>query len=191
MTKVMPRIIILLALLCLYRCSAEKSKTVLFDQLLTDYKLSPAYADVRNAAMQDLNKWIQADLEEVHILTECRWKLSDDVFFNTKKDRAYLLLLIQDNDKSAELDYVYLMYAAKKDVKWNLYFSSLPGYVFPRKRFGSNKTISFDQLSKISRNELLKGYLDGSGKINDRFVDKAFTPDLLKRHISFLNQKHK
>jgi hypothetical protein len=88
------------------------------------------------------------------------------VFFNTKKDKAYLLLLIQNNDRSAELDYVYLMYAARKDGKWNVYFSSLPNYVFPRERFGNNKTISFEQLSKISRNELLKGYLNGSGEIN-------------------------
>jgi hypothetical protein len=191
MTKVMPCTLILLVLLCLYSCSTEKSKTANFDRLLTNYKLSPAYADVKNTAKQDLEKWIQADLEEVHILTECKWKLSDDVFFNTKKNRAYLLLLIQDNNKSAELDYVYIMYAAREDTKWNVYFSSLPSYVFPRARFGSNKTISFEQLSKISRNELLKGYLDGSGELDDKFVNKTLTPDLLKRHVAFLNHKHK
>ena len=174
----------------MFSCSSQSRKNASYDLLLTDFKKSPAYSDVRSAAQQHLLKWIKADLEEIHILSECKWKLSDDVFFNSTKDRAYLLLLIQDSDQGAELDYVYPLYAALQDDQWVVYFSGLPGYVFPRERFGEHKQISFEQLSRISRDEVLNGYLDDSGKISDEYVNKAYTPELRKKHIQFLNRKY-
>ena len=160
----------------------------MFEEKLTEYQKDPAYAAVQAEASKKLNEWIAAGLEDVQILKECIWKLDDAVFFNSRKDRAYLLLPIQDNLEDAELDYAYVMYAALEDGKWNIYFAGLPNFVFPRERF-DNKPISLDKLSELSRAELQKGYMDKNGKVNDAFVDKPYNDDLKAKQAKFLKKK--
>ena len=162
----------------------------ILENQLNDLKKTTEYKQVQLAANDNLNGWIAADLEDVHLLKECKWKLDEAVFFNTKKDRAYLLLLIQDNLETAELDYAYVMYAALDRSVWKIYFAGLPGYVFPRARFAGNKTVPFQVLSKLSRGELLKGYYDENGDISDSFVNKPYTSALLANHVKFLHKKY-
>jgi len=163
----------------------------MFEDQLQEYKITQPYKEVQDAAAKDLKQWITDDLEEVELLKECTWKVDDAVFFNTKKDKCYLLLLIQDNAKEAEIDYVYQMYAALEEGKWKIYFSSLPNYVYLRERLNlpKNTPVPMETLSRLSRQEMLKGYYQGSGTINDNFVDKTYTPLLKERHIKFLNKK--
>ena len=128
-------------------------------------------------------------IAHVEVLVECPWKLDEAVFFNSRKDRAYLLLLIQDNLQKAELDYVYVIYAALEENKWQIYFAGLPNLVFPRAS-PAMKPIEMDRLSVLAKAELAKNYLSGDGAIKDQFVDRAYTADLKKKHDKFLRKKN-
>jgi hypothetical protein len=172
-------------------CLNGQSKAAMFEDQLQEYKVTQAYNEVQEAAAKDLQQWISDNLEEVELLKECTWKVDDAVFFNTKKDRCYLLLLIQDNAKEAEIDYVYQMYAALEDGKWKTYFSALPNYVYLRERLNLPKytSVPMETLSRLARQEMLKGYYGSNRTIDDNFVDKTYTPFLKKRHVKFLNKK--
>ncbi|MBB6272671.1 hypothetical protein HDF26_003128 [Pedobacter cryoconitis] len=173
-------------------CLNGQSKTKkMFEEQLNAIKGTKSYQDVQKSANESINQWLAAGLEEVQVLKECNWKVDDAVFFNTKKDRAYLLLLLQDKDKDAELDYVYVMYGALENEKWTIYFVSLPNLVFPRERLSGDKhqPVPLAELSRLARQEILKGYYKGAA-INDEYVEKVYTEDLRNRQARFLNQKH-
>lgn len=178
----------LIILLIALGCTNVQSPNKMLEEKLTEYRNDPAYAAVQAKAKEKLNEWIGAGIEDVQILKECTWKVDEMVFFNSRKDRAYLLLPIQDNLEDAELDYVYVMYAALEDGQWNIYFAGLPNMVFPRERFG-NKPISLAKLSELSRGELLKSYMDKNGKVNDAFVDKPYNEDLKAKQAKFLKKE--
>ena len=93
-------------------CSTEQDKTKKFNDQLKKSKLTQPYKEVLSSARHNLQQWIADGVEEVQILKECKWKVDDAIFFNSKQDRCYLLLLMQDNAPDAEVDYVYLMYGA-------------------------------------------------------------------------------
>ena len=172
-------------------CLNGQNKIKMFEDQLKEYKDTQAYKEVMSTANSDLNQWIAEGVEEVQILKECTWKIDDAVFFNTKKDKCYLLLLMQDNAQGAEIDYVYLMYGALENDKWKIYFSSLPNYVYLRERLKlpAGTPVPMETLSKLSREELLKRYYKGNGNVDDAFVDKVYTLLLKERHLKFLNKK--
>ncbi len=173
-------------------CSSKQDKTKMFEDQLKDYIVTKPYREVVAAAGKCLEKWINEGVEEVQMLKECTWKIDDATFFNTKKNRCYLLLLIQDKAPDAEVDYVYLMYGALEGSKWKIYFSSLPNYVYLRERLKLPKStpVPMKLLSKLSRAEMLKGYYHSNGDINNSFVNKAYTTALKERHLKFLNERN-
>ncbi|TDO20228.1 hypothetical protein CLV32_3988 [Pedobacter duraquae] len=151
-------------------------------------------ADVRYSALQkiadqNINKWIGDNIEEVRFLKECTWKVDDEIFFNTRKDRAYLLLLIQDNDTSAALDYVYVLYAAQNMSKWTIYFAGLPTFVIPRDRMPQVGKVAMGKLAEFGRQEIRKGYFGSNGQIDDKFVNATFSEELKARHLEFLRKR--
>lgn len=164
----------------------------MFEGQLEEMKGTKTYKDVQRVANEQLKKWLLEGLEEVQVLKDCNWKVDEAAFFNTKKDRGYLLLLLQDKAQDAKLDYVYVMYAALEKDNWNIYFLSLPNLVFPRERLRNDKNspVPLDLLSSLAREEILKGYYKGNA-INDQYVEKAYTEELRGRHAKFLNQKNK
>lgn len=182
----------LVFLISLSGCLNGQSKSKMFEGELAKLKGTQAYEDVKKSANDSLKKWLADDLNEVKVLNECNWKVDDAVFFNTKKDRAYLLLLLQDKDRNAELDYVYVMYGALEGNKWSIYFLSLPNLVFPRERLNKDKhqPVALSVLSQFARDEVLKGYYK-SNVINDKYIDEVYTEDLRRIHARFLNPKIK
>lgn len=172
-------------------CEHKKKENTMFEEQLKELKGTKTYQDVQVSAHSSLNEWLADGLEDVQVLNDCNWKLDDAVFFNSKKDRCYLLLLIQDKDPGAELDYVYVMYGALEHDQWKIYFDALPGLVFPRDRYSKDKNapISLDTLSKAGREEALRGYYKADGSINDEYVEKVYTEDFRKRHEAFLKKK--
>lgn len=179
---------LLLIMILALGCANHQSKKGMLEEKLLEYKLNPAYNVVLNEAKVKLHEWMLAGLEDADFLNECKWKFDDAVLFNSRKDRALLLLLIQDNALHAELDYCYMIYAALYQGKWNIYFAGLPNMVFPRNRFG-NKPISFNKLSEIARAEILNSYLYKNGEVNDAFVMGMYNEDLKAKHLKFLNKK--
>ncbi|MBB5638783.1 hypothetical protein HDF26_000635 [Pedobacter cryoconitis] len=164
----------------------------LFNAQLDVFKKNETYNVVQSDTHKALKKWINEDLEGVHILKKCNWKLDDAVFFNSKKDRCYLLLLIQDKNKKAELDYAYLMYGALEHDQWVIYFTGLPTMVFHREKADNDqyKPISMANLSLLSRDKILKHYYKANRHINDEYVNKAYNTELKKKQELFLQKKH-
>ncbi|WP_158799334.1 hypothetical protein [Pedobacter sp. L105] len=171
-------------------CEHKKNKEVMFEEQLKQLRGNKTYQDVLVTANKSLNKWLADGLEDVLVLNDYNWKVDDAVFFNSKKNRCYLLLIIQDKDLNATLDYIYVMYGALEHGKWTIYFEGLPGLVFPRDRYSKNKNapIPLDTLSKAGREEALRGYYNNNGSINDEYIEKAYTEELRRRHEKFLNK---
>lgn len=163
----------------------------MYEQQLELMKHTQVYQDVQKSAKASFEEWLKQDLEEVRMLNDCNWKIDEAVFFNTAKDKAYLLLVMQDRAPDAELDYVNMAYAALENGKWGIYFLSLPNMVFPRERFSKDKfkPIPLSVLSEYSRESILNSYMDRSGKINNAYVDSEYTDELKARKAKFLNPK--
>ena len=151
-----------------------------------------AQKDVKIAAGQILSSWLAQGIEGVQFLKNSEWKIDNHVFLNSSNDKGYLLLLNQDKDPQAELDYVQVLYASKEEGKWAIYLESLPNLVIPRKkengRFIPN---TLSQLAAAGEKEIGRQYKSGNGEINDQFINKEFNEDLKKNHQRFLSRKIK
>ncbi|WP_342331178.1 hypothetical protein [Pedobacter sp. FW305-3-2-15-E-R2A2] len=151
-----------------------------------------AQEELKTAAHQILTSWLAEGIEGVQFLKGSEWKIDEQVFLNSSNDKGYLLLLNQDKDPQAELDYVQVLYASKEDGKWNIYLESLPNLVIPRKKEnGSFVANTLSQLAAAGEKEIGRQYKNGNGEINDEFINKEFNEDLKKNHQRFLSRKIK
>lgn len=151
-----------------------------------------AQREVKIAASQILTSWLANGIEGVQFLNNSEWKIDDQVFLNSNHDKGYLLLLNQDKDPQAAVDYVQILYASKEDGKWNIYLESLPNLVIPRKKDnGSFVANTLVQLAEVGKKEIHLHYKDGNDEMNDKFINKEFNEDLKKNHQRFLARKIK
>lgn len=185
-------LLIVISITGLFACVNIDHRRALFDAQLDIFKKNDSYHEVQTSANKSLKKWVAEDLRDIQVLKKCNWKLDDAVFFNSKKDRCYLLLLIQDKDTLAKQDYVYVMYGALENEKWNIYFTGLSTMIFSRDKYSKDdhEPVSMAALSLLSREEVLHGYYKANRHINDEYVNKAYTQELKKKQESFLKKKH-
>lgn len=155
-------------------------------------KVNMVEQEVLKSANEKISSWLAEGVAGVQFLKNSNWKIDNEVFLNSKRDKGYLLLLNQDKDAEAELDYVQTLYAAKENGQWNIYLASLPNLVVPRqKENGRFKANSLTVLSEVGKKEINSRYKNGGGTINDDFIDQEYTPDLKKNHDLFLAKKIK
>lgn len=192
MNKFIKYLLIFISLTGFAACVNADRTRALFDAQLDVFKKNEIYKEVQSTTQKTLKKWIAEDLEGIHVLKSCNWKLDDAVFFNSKKDKCYLLLLIQDKNTKAELDYVYVMYGALEQDHWVIYFTGLSTMLFPRKEASDDRyePVSLATLSLLSRDEILKNYYKANRHINDEYVNKVYTAELKKKQKLFLQKKH-
>lgn len=185
-------LLIFISIIGLFACVNTDRRRALFDAQLDVFKKNDIYHDVQATANKSLKKWLSEDLKDIQVLKKSNWKLDDAVFFNSRKDKCYLLLLVQDKDTPAKLDYVYLMYGALEREKWNIYFTGLSTMAFSRDKYNKNEhePIAMNMLSLLSREEILQDYYKANRHINDEYVNKAYTPDLKKKQATFLKKKN-
>lgn len=151
-----------------------------------------AQQEVKIATRQILTSWLAEGIEGVQFLKTSDWKIDDQVFLNSSQDKGFLLLLNQDKDPQATVDYVQVLYANKEEGKWNIYLESLPNLVIPRKKDkGSFVANTLNQLAEAGEKEISKYYKSANGEINDAFINKEFNEDLKKNHQRFLARKIK
>lgn len=79
-----------------------------------------AQKEVVVAARQILISWLAEGIEGVQFLSNSEWKIDEQAFLNRTQDKGYLLLLNQDKDPQAAVDYVQILYASREDGKWNI-----------------------------------------------------------------------
>ncbi|MBB5646503.1 hypothetical protein [Pedobacter cryoconitis] len=185
-------LLIFISITGLFACVNIDHRRALFDAQLDVFKKNDSYHEVQTSANKSLKKWVAEDLRDIQVLKKCNWKLDDAVFFNSKKDRCYLLLLIQDKDTLAKQDYVYVMYGALENEKWDIYFTGLSTMIFSRDKYSKDEhePISMAALSLLSREEVLHDYYKANRRINDEYVNKAYTQELKKKQETFLKKKH-
>lgn len=144
--------------------------------------------EVLKSAKSAVNLWLTNDVEGIQFLKNSKWKIDDKVFLNSRKDRGYVLLLNQDKDVNAELDYVQTLYAAKDSGQWVIYLASLPNIIVPRKKEnGRFRTNSLTELAELGEKEIK----NSTAGINDDFIDQEYTADLKMNHYLFLARKIK
>ena len=97
-----------------------------------------AQTEVKIAARLILSSWLSEGIEGAQFLRTSNWKIGEHVFLNSSNDKGYLLLLNQDKDPYAALDYVQVLYASIEEEKWNIYLESLPNLVIPRKKINGS-----------------------------------------------------
>ena len=192
MNKYIKYLLIFISITGFAACMNADHTRALFDAQLDVFKKNEIYKEVQSTTHKTLKKWIAEDLEGIRVLKKCNWKVDDAVFFNSKKDKCYLLLLIQDKSTKAELDYVYVMYGALEHAQWVIYFTGLSTMVFPRKEADDDQytPVSLVTLSMLSRDEVLKHYYKANRHINDEYVNKVYTAELKKKQELFLQKKH-
>lgn len=184
-------LLIFISITGLFACVNIDHRRALFDAQLDVFKKNDSYHEVQTSANKSLKKWIAEDLRGIQVLKKCNWKLDDAVFFNSKKDRCYLLLLIQDKDTLAKQDYVYVMYGALENEKWNIYFTGLSTMIFSRDKYSKDEhePVAMATLSLLSKEEVLHDYYKANRHINDEYVNKAYTQELKKKQETFLKKK--
>lgn len=183
-------LLIFISVTGLFACVNIDHRRALFDAQLDVFKQNDSYHEVQTATNKSLKKWVAEDLRDIQVLKKCNWKLDDAVFFNSKKDRCYLLLLLQDKDPLAKQDYVDVMYGALAKEKWNICFTGLSTMVFSRDKYSKDdhEPVSMATLSLLSREKILQDYYKGNRHINDEYVNKAY-PELKKKLETFLKKK--
>lgn len=156
----------------------------------TSDKDNTAQKEVKIAARDTLTSWLTGDIKGIQFLRTSEWKIGDHVFLNSSNDKGYLLLLNQDKDPNAALDYVQILYADKEDGKWNIYLESMPNLAITRKKEnGRYVANTFSQLAAAGETEIGRQYKSSNGTINDNFINKELNDDLKKNHRRFLSRK--
>jgi len=137
--------------------------------------------EAKVATRQMLSLWLSEGIEGVQFLRTSKWKIDEQVFLNSSKDKGYLLLLNQAKDPLATVDYVQVLYASKDEGKGNIYLESLPNLVIPGKtENGSFVATTLEQLATAGEKEIGRQYKNGDGDINDEFINQRFLARKIK-----------
>ena len=122
------------------------------------------------------------------------WEIDSNVYFNSRNEAAIVLILRQDHNINAKMDFINFIYARKNLSHWKFYFITLP--VLNIERYYTSKKdplnlITINELSEIGKNEIIKGgyFKEGTCAINNSYIDKWYNPDLENEHMKFLNSK--
>lgn len=146
--------------------------------------------EIRTESKQIINSWVDSGITGIRFLKKSKWKIDDKVYLNSTEDKGYLLLLNQDLDPSAELDYVQTLYVAKEDGAWTLYLVSLPNLIVTREKENGNflpNTIS--HLSEVGRNEMERQLKGMTTQAADTYINQEYTAGLKENQKIFLTRK--
>lgn len=156
----------------LFGCGQEARQKV-FRTYLADLKTDNEYKIVKSRLKDSLQSWIDRGLYEVLFLKKVDWQIDDAVFFDKKKEKALLLILVRVKDAQFPDDYVKTIGAEKVGGSWLFYYVSYPVTLF-RRADNNEEKYSFHFLSEYARNDLNEdGFIKCSlgCKINYSYVD--------------------
>lgn len=162
---------------------------------LNEIQQKPVYNTVRNALQDTLDAWMSRKLNGIRSLKHSEWKIDEAVFFNNECDKAILLVLNRDTQKivnfrtkeNPELraptqDNIETVFAYIENGNWQFYTYTMPTIVVIREQYGKKDPMTFEELSKIGRKEVLQSYYKHySCKIN---------PESFKMDKSVLDETH-
>ena len=180
-------------------CSGQQEQLNCFNNYVKTNEKDPLFGDLKNGLTDTLNVWINKRIKKTKIFQQLIWHVDEAIFISPEKDKAIMLILEQDTAKyiskdlepdrsiRTSFDYVELIYANKEIDGWHYYYQSMPSMVIPRPSNNKENPISFENLSEIGRNNVLKDYYEkGTCKYNTNFFDRWNILNLKEKHHRFI-----
>lgn len=179
---------VLFLFLALTGCAQGKQHV--FREYLNTISRDSEYAVIRAGLHDSINSWINRGLDPLQFYKHTDWKIDSAVFFDSKKEKALLLILVMVKSSSFPMDYVKTIGAEKINGKWEYYYSSYAVIDCERSTNGGS-AYSFDALSRIGRNELISDGFVKCGlrcRIDRNYVDsdtwfKQWMRDMHKKFL--------
>ncbi len=172
-------------------CSAQHRDNC-YSAQLDSLKATAIYNEVNNKALDSLKSWINSGITASGIppmRNGFEWKIDEAIFFNQKKTRVLFLILAKDTVFNSKSDYIHIYLGIKKKQDWQFYYKSLPTLYIARKADAESTPHSFEELSAIGVEQVLKEYYKpGTCIIKESFFDYDIKV-LQEKHESFLNEK--
>lgn len=196
---------IILSLLFIYvliGCKRQEEQLDYYNQELEKFEAKPVYKQVKSGLKDTINDWAnkyQNILLKDFTDKEQEWCIDDGVFFNSTYTKAILLISIRDLHKLIDfgngeikppsLDYIDMVFANLEKDGWHYYYASMPNMVVPREAYHKVTPMTFLELSKIGRIEILQGYYkSGTCEINDSYFDEYDVIELKRQHQRFIKE---
>jgi hypothetical protein len=121
---------------------------------MQDIQGTREYAEIKAKLKDTLQSWIDRQLYQLLFYKKVKWQVDDAVFFDKKKEKALLLVIIQPKDSSYPADYVKIIGAEKINGNWAFYYASYADLDYNRNKNGY-RPYSPQILSKSSREDLM------------------------------------
>lgn len=174
-----------------YGCKSAEEQQLCLKDYINEVKGTPEYISVRSAAKDTVSSWISKDVKFFgHLDTDTMWKIDNAIFFNEDRSKALLLLLKVYTKSNPKMDFVEMLAAEKRDESWHFYSQGFPSIALPRK-LNSNQPHTFEKLSEISREELIRGgyFKWRTCSANYDYVNDWFKEPLAEFHQEFLRRR--
>jgi hypothetical protein len=172
-------------------CSAQHKKDC-YNTQLDSLKAKAIYGEVKSKALDSLQSWINSGITASGIpplRNRLKWKIDDAIFFNQKQTRVIFMILERDTVLGSKADYIDFFIGLKAKQDWCFYFKSVPSMYIARKLDNESTPHSFEELSAIGVEQVLKEYYkSGTCIIKDSFFDYDIK-ELQEQHKKFLNEK--
>jgi hypothetical protein len=181
----------LLFLLSAFVACGQKNPEKAFQDYLNEIHSSRDYVETRTNLKDTIQSWIDRNIYELLFYKKVNWKIDDAVFFDAKKEKALLLLIVQPKDSLYPSDYVKIIGAEKINGSWEFYYASYADLYYNRNRNGY-RPYSLAILSKSGREDLMNdGFISCSlgCSVNYDYIDSDiwFTDWRREMHKDFLN----
>lgn len=181
---------ILISLITLASCG-NKNSDAAFQIYMQGIQGTKDYVEIRTKLKDTIQSWIDRQLYELLFYKKVNWKVDDAVFFDKKKEKALLLLIVQPKDPHYPADYVKTIGAEKINGSWVFYYASYPDIDFYR-NINGHQPYSFEHLSKSGRNEIINdGFISCivGCSVNYDYIDSDiwFKDWMREMHKDFLN----
>ncbi|WP_299700774.1 hypothetical protein [uncultured Pontibacter sp.] len=177
----------------LFSCKGPEAQQNCLKENINALKDTAEYNSIRSAAKDTVTDWIDKNVQFYgHLDRESKWQIDSAVFFNEDNSRALLLLLEVYTTPDSKMDFVNMLAAEKKNGSWYFYTQGFPSIAFDRSN-NKNQPYTFNQLSMVSREELMLGgyYKWKSCNVNYDYVNDWFNEPLEKYHQEYLKRRNK
>jgi len=146
------------------------------------------YTAVYNGARDTINKWIDLGIRKVQVLKTVDWRIDSLIFFDRSMDRCLLLVVEEDPDSSARLNYAQLIGGEWKEQQWHFFFAGFPFFTVRKELSDEEQSKRMDRIAYRVIKSLAKSglFVKGTCEINSAYIDQWFTDELYKSHKDWL-----
>lgn len=186
-------------------CKTQSDQLVCFSRFLKNSESVELFQELRHGLKDTLINWAYVkNYENVQSLKRTNWEIDEAVFINPEKNRAILLLLLQDTaryttvpsveggaemQKPVSFDDVHLILANKESDGWRYFYQSMESFVIPRSQenITACRPTSFEDLSLAGRRTVLRSYYKNGSCVPDPEFFETWDINILKKNHKKIN----